>query len=57
MNDFIFLLDGVELDGICAVAVVVAVAVAAAAASQSNCMHLYRLYRHTLFVAYNIKYK
>lgn len=56
MNDFIFLLDGVELDGICAVAVavVVAVAVAAAAASQSNCMHLYR---HTLFVAYNMKYK
>lgn len=39
MNDFIFLLDGVELDGICAVAVAVAVA---AAASQSNCMHLYR---------------
>lgn len=51
MNDFIFLLDGVELDGICAVAVAVAVA---AAASQSNCMHLYR---HTLFVAYNMKYK
>lgn len=57
MNDFIFLLDGVELDGICAVAVAVVVAVAvaaAAAASQSNCMHLYR---HTLFVAYNMKYK
>lgn len=54
MNDFIFLLDGVELDGICAVAAIAAVAVAVAAASQSNCMHLYR---HTLFVAYNMKYK
>lgn len=54
MNDFIFLLDGVELDGICAVVVAADVAVAAAVASQSNCMHLYR---HTLFVAHNMKYK